>query len=198
MSDTNIFPIEESLVSRSRKERSFGVKSCTFWFCGLSGSGKSTLAIALEEFLFSKGYPSVVLDGDNLRKGLCQNLGFTLEDRRENVRRASEIAKILVNNGNIAIVSMISPTADIRNLARQTIGEDDYCEIFVKSSFEKCKERDVKGLYAKSDQGVLSSLTGKDSSFEIPKDPWLVIDTELDKKEESMTKLFDAVLVKIQ
>ncbi len=94
MSDTNIFPIDESLISRSRKEQSFGVKSCTFWFCGLSGSGKSTLAIALEEFLFSKGYPSVVLDGDNLRKGLCQNLGFTLEDRRENVRRASEIAKI--------------------------------------------------------------------------------------------------------
>ena len=104
---------------------------------------------------------------------------------------------MLISNGLIPIVSLISPTIKIRGTAKNIIGYDDFNEIFVKSSFQKCKERDVKGLYAKSDQGGLSSLTGKDSSFEIPEKPWLVIDTEIEKKEESMTKLFDAVLGKI-
>ena len=162
--------------------------------CGLSGSGKSTLAIALERFLYEQGVSSIVLDGDNLREGLCKDLEFSMEDRMENVRRVGECAKLLVRNGFVTIVSLISPTREIRETARSIIGKDDFFEILVKSSFEKCKERDVKGLYAKSDQGEIKSFSGKDSAFEEPGEPWLAIDTEKETVEESMTKLCDAVL----
>ena len=194
----NIYPIDDRLLSRSDREDTYGYKAMVFWLCGLSGSGKSTLAIGLEKFLFSKNIHAVVLDGDNLRSGVCKDLGFSLEDRMENIRRISEIAKILISNGHIPIVSLISPTIKIRETAKSIIGDDDFNEIFVKSSFQKCQDRDVKGLYAKSDQGNLASFSGKDSVFEEPTNPWLEIDTENETHLQSMTKLCDAVLGKIQ
>ena len=193
----NIYPINDQMLSRENRENTYGYRASVFWLCGLSGSGKSTLAIGLEKFLFSKNIHAVVLDGDNLRSGVCQDLGFSLEDRMENIRRISEIAKVLISNGLVPIVSLISPTRKIRETAKNIIGDDDFNEIFVKSSFQKCQERDVKGLYAKSDQGSLGSFSGKDSAFEEPTNPWLEIDTENETQEQSMTKLCDAVLGKI-
>ena len=198
MSSENIHPIDDRLLSRAERENAFGYRAGVFWLCGLSGSGKSTLAIGLEKYLFSKNIHAIVLDGDNLRGGICKDLGFSMEDRMENIRRISEIAKVLTSNGLISIVSLISPTQKIRESARNIIGDDDFHEIFVKSSFQKCKERDVKGLYAKSDLGNLGSFSGKDSAFEEPTNPWLEINTEIETYEQSMTNLFDAVLAKIQ
>ena len=139
-----------------------------------------------------------MLDGDNLRNGLCEDLSFSLKDRMENVRRVSEIAKIISSNGIICIVSLISPTNQIRNLARSIIGEKDFHEIYIKASYKECRKRDVKGLYAKSDGGKLMSFSGKDSVFEEPMNPWLLIDTENDVIHDCMTKLCDAVLGKIR
>ena len=198
MPSENIHPIDDRLLSRAEREKASGYRAGVFWLCGLSGSGKSTLAIGLEKYLFSKNIHTVVLDGDNLRGGICKDLGFSMEDRMENIRRISEIAKVLTSNGLISIVSLISPTQKIRESARNIIGYEDFHEIFVKSSFQKCKDRDVKGLYAKSDQGNLASFSGKDSAFEEPTNPWLEIDTENETQEQSMTKLCDAVLGKIQ
>ena len=144
-----------------------------------------------------KKIQNLVIDGDNVRSGLCQDLGFSIDDRKENVRRVSEMAKLMARNGFVVIVSLISPTREIREYAKKIIGEDDFFEIFVKSSFEKCKQRDVKGLYAKLDKGKISSFTGKDSAFEDPTTPWLLLDTENTPLESSMTKLSSAVINEI-
>jgi len=193
MSSQNIFPINDRFVTRQKKEISFGHRGGVYWLCGLSGSGKSTLAISLEKFLFEKNCHSIVLDGDNLRSGICNDLGFSMEDRKENVRRVSEAAKLMASNGYIAIVSLISPTKEVRSLAKKIIGEVDYFEIFIKSTFEKCHERDVKGLYADSESGKITSFTGKDSVFEDPTAPWMVIDTEHETIANSVSKICDAV-----
>lgn len=198
MSSDNIHPIEKKFISREIKATFLGYKGGVFWMCGLSGSGKSTLAIGLEKALFKEGINSIILDGDNLRAGLNKDLGFSISERMENIRRVSEVAKILASNGMIIIVSLISPTIELRECARQIIGEDDFFEIFVKSSFEKCKQRDVKGLYAKSLRGDIKSFTGKDSVFEEPINPWLTIDTEIETENDSMTKLLTEVLGEIR
>ena len=148
----------------------------------------------LEKYLFEKKIQNLVIDGDDVRTGLCQDLGFSIDDRKENVRRVSEMAKLMARNGFVVIVSLISPTREIREYAKKIIGEDDFFEIFVKSSFEKCKQRDVKGLYAKLDKGKISSFTGKDSAFEDPTTPWLLLDTENTPLESSMTKLSSAII----
>jgi adenylylsulfate kinase len=197
MSSNNIHPIEDRLVARNLRESSNKHKGGVFWLCGLSGSGKSTLALLLEKYLFEKKIQNLVIDGDNVRSGLCQDLGFSIDDRKENVRRVSEMAKLMARNGFVVIVSLISPTREIREYAKKIIGEDDFFEIFVKSSFEKCKQRDVKGLYAKLNKGKISSFTGKDSAFEDPTSPWLLLDTENTPLESSMTKLSSAVINEI-
>ena len=152
MTSQNIHPIQDRLLARTVRESSNKHKG-VFWLCGLSGSGKSTLALLLEKYLFEKKIQNLVIDGDDVRSGLCRDLGFSIDDRKENVRRVSEVAKLMTRNGFVVIVSLISPTKEIREYAKEIIGEDDFFEIFVKSSFEKCKQRDVKGLYAKSDRG---------------------------------------------
>lgn len=194
MSSKNIHPIEHRLLARNLRESSNKHKGGVFWLCGLSGSGKSTLALLLEKYLFEKKIQNLVIDGDDVRSGLCQDLGFSIDDRKENVRRVSEMAKLMARNGFVVIVSLISPTREIREYAKKIIGEDDFFEIFVKSSFEKCKQRDVKGLYAKLDKGKISSFTGKDSAFEDPTAPWLMLDTENTPLESSMTKLSSAII----
>lgn len=197
MSSKNIHPIVDRLLARHLRESSNKHKGGVFWLCGLSGSGKSTLALLLEKYLFEKKIQNLVIDGDNVRSGLCQDLGFSIDDRKENVRRVSEMAKLMARNGFVVIVSLISPTKEIREYAKKIIGNDDFFEIFVKSSFEKCKQRDVKGLYAKLDRGKIDSFTGKDSAFEDPTSPWLLLDTENTPLESSMTKLSSAVINEI-
>jgi adenylylsulfate kinase len=197
MTSQNIHPIEDRLLARSEREASNKHKGGVFWLCGLSGSDKSTLALLLEKYLFEKKIQSLVIDGDDVRSGLCQDLGFSIDDRKENVRRVSEMAKLMARNGFVVIVSLISPTKEIREYAKEIIGEEDFFEIFVKSSFEKCKQRDVKGLYAKVENGKIDSFTGKDSTFEDPTSPWLLLDTENTSLESSMTKLSSAVIKEV-
>lgn len=197
MTSQNIHPIQDRLLSRTVRESSNKHKGGVFWLCGLSGSGKSTLALLLEKYLFEKKIQNLVIDGDDVRSGLCRDLGFSIDDRKENVRRVSEMAKLMARNGFVVIVSLISPTQEIRDYAKKIIGKEDFFEIFIKSSFEKCKQRDVKGLYAKLDKGKISSFTGKDSAFEDPTTPWLLLETENASIESSMTKLSSAVINEI-
>ena len=192
MSD-NLFPISDRLLKQSDRESLVGQSAKVIWMCGLSGSGKSTLATALERKLFSQKRLVYVLDGDNIRTGLSSGLSFSDEDRRENIRRIAEVSKLFVDAGVISINSFITPNADLRKMARETIGKDNLVEVYVKASFEICMKRDVKGLYAKADKGLVPQFTGKDSGFEEPTDSDLVIDTEAQSVEESLKLLFHFV-----
>ncbi len=168
------------------------------WFYGISGSGKSTLAIALEKQLHARGHLSYVLDGDNIRTGLNKGLGFSDEDRQENIRRIAEVSNLFVDCGVICINSFITPREDLREMARSIIGKPNIVEIYVKASFETCQQRDVKGLYAKAQKGLVPKFTGKDSGFEEPVEPDLIIDTENESIEESLQKVLSFVLPQIE
>jgi adenylylsulfate kinase len=192
MSD-NLHPISDRLLKQSDRESLVGQSAKVIWMCGLSGSGKSTLATALEKKLFSQKRLVYVLDGDNIRTGLNNGLSFSDEDRRENIRRIAEVSKLFVDAGVISINSFITPNADLRKMARETIGKENLIEVYVKASFETCMKRDVKGLYAKADKGLVPQFTGKDSGFEEPTDSDLVIDTEAQSVEESLKLLFQFV-----
>ena len=192
MSD-NLYPISDRLLKQSDRESLVGQSAKVIWMCGLSGSGKSTLATALEKKLFSQKRLVYVLDGDNIRTGLSSGLSFSDEDRRENIRRIAEVSKLFVDAGVISINSFITPNADLRKMARETIGKDNLVEVYVKASFETCMKRDVKGLYAKADKGLVPQFTGKDSGFEEPTDSDLVIDTEAQSVEEPLKLLFQFV-----
>lgn len=193
----NLHPITDRLLTRSDRESITQQRSKVIWMCGLSGSGKSTLATALEKRLHAEGKLVYVLDGDNIRTGLNSGLGFSDEDRSENIRRIAEVSKLFVDAGVVAINSFITPNASLRAMAREIIGKDDLIEVYVKASFETCRKRDVKGLYAKADKGLVPQFTGKDSGFEEPEDSDLVIDTEALTIEESLDALFDYVFSKV-
>ena len=175
-----------------------GHEGAVFWLCGLSGSGKSTLAVELEKKLADQAIHSIVLDGDNLRSTLNKDLGFSEDDREENLRRVSEVAKLLVGNGEVVIVSFITPLDKFREQAKSIIGSVDYFEVYVQASFETCRKRDVKGLYAKASEGKISDFTGKDSAFEPPSSPWLTIDTENDDLAKSSDTLLQAALKEVR
>ncbi len=181
------------MLGRSAKERLLGQRGCVVWLYGISGSGKSTLANLLERHLHEQGKLTKLLDGDNVRTGLNSGLGFSDDDRRENIRRVGEVARLFVSAGVITICSFITPAKSLRSLARQIIGEDDFLEVYVKCSFEKCAERDVKGLYAKARDGGVKHFTGKDSAFEEPNEADLIIDTEAEPEAESLAKLIALV-----
>lgn len=166
------------MISRDEREVRLGQRGKVFWFTGLSGSGKSTLAIALERRLFDQGYHVVILDGDNMRTGINNNLSFTPEDRAENIRRIAEIAKLYLNNGIICIVSFISPTREMRDHARQIIGPQDFVEVFIDTPLEICEARDVKGLYKKARAGEIPDFTGIYAPYEAPSSPDIHIQTE--------------------
>lgn len=153
-------------VPTTEWEKRLNQKGIVLWFTGLSGSGKTTIAHALQEKFFKNGYLCQVLDGDDLRKGINNNLSFSLEDREENVRRTAEVAKILADSGIITIVSLISPTEKVRNLARTIIGKKRFLEIYINTPLEICEQRDVKGLYKKARNGEIKNFTGIDSPFE--------------------------------
>lgn len=178
---SNLYPTHDKLVSRAEKEKRLGQKGQVLWFYGLSGSGKSTIAQALDRELHEAGLFTKVLDGDNVRAGLNSNLGFSDEDRAENIRRVAETAKLFAEAGVITLASFITPTTNLREQARAVIGAGDLTLIYTKASFEACQKRDPKGLYAKVAAGEVKQFTGKDSGFEEPSEASsdVVIDTEL-------------------
>ena len=196
MSD-NLHPITDRLLARSDREKVTRQRSKVIWLCGLSGSGKSTLAVDLEKRLYAAGKLAYVLDGDNVRKGLNSGLGFSDDDRKENIRRIAEVSKLFVDAGIVTINSFITPTEELRSLARSVIGKEDLIEVYVHASFETCQKRDVKGLYAKAEKGLVPSFTGKDSGFEAPETSDLIIDTESLSIDESSDRLFDFVIDQI-
>jgi adenylylsulfate kinase len=174
---TNIHPETRRFLDRAAKEELLRQKGVVLWLYGLSGSGKSTIANEVERVLHGDGRMTAILDGDNLRTGLNSNLGFSDEDRTENVRRVAETAKLLAGQGIIVFVSVITPLRRHRAAAREIIGSD-FHEIYVKADFNTCAERDPKGLYAKAKEGKIGQFTGKDSGFEEPENAELVLDTQ--------------------
>lgn len=175
-------------VFRPDREQRNGHKSSVFWFTGLSGSGKSTIAHEVEKRLFDKGLRSYVFDGDNVRHGLCCNLGFSPEDRAENLRRISEVAKLFVENGTICFCAFIAPLQVDRHSIREILGAD-YHEIFVSCPLEVCETRDVKGYYKRARAGEIKNYTGISAPYDVPEHPDLVVHTERESIEESVEKV---------
>lgn len=195
---THIYPIFEGMLQRADKERHLQQRSKVLWLTGLSGSGKSTLAIALERELYSKGYATKLLDGDNIRSGINNNLGFTAEDRMENIRRIAEVAKLFVQAGVITICSFVSPTREIRALARQVIGQADFMEVYINCPLEICEQRDVKGLYKKARAGEIKQFTGIDAPFEPPEAPSLEVRTDRQTLAESVASILQILYPQIE
>lgn len=193
----HIYPIFDRMLTRSDKEELLKQHSVMIWFTGLSGSGKSTIAIALERELQKRGLLCRILDGDNIRSGINNNLGFSAEDRVENIRRIAEIGKLFVDTGIITLAAFISPNNDIREMAANIIGKEDFMEIYVSTPIEECERRDVKGLYAKARKGEIKSFTGISAPFEAPEHPALSLDTSKLSVEESVNKLLDLILPRV-
>jgi adenylylsulfate kinase len=193
----NLHPVFGRILMREDKERLLRQRSKVIWFTGLSGSGKTTLAAELEKRLNYNGYLTQILDGDNIRSGINNNLGFSEEDRMENIRRISEVTKLLINSGVIALNSFISPTREIRHKAMDIIGRDNFIEVFVSTPLEVCEQRDVKGLYRKAREGKILNFTGIDSPFEEPVDPDVDVDTSVLTIQESVDKILEVILPKI-
>ena len=196
--NTHIYPIFEQMLQRSDREQLLRQKSVMIWFTGLSGSGKSTLAIALERELYKRGFLTRILDGDNIRSGINNNLGFSEADRTENIRRIAEVSKLFVDCGIVTIAAFISPTRAIRQMAREIIGKDDFLEVYVSTPLEECEKRDVKGLYKKARKGEIRDFTGISAPFEAPLHPFLEIDTSCHSLEESVKILLEAIEAKIK
>lgn len=184
------------LLTAEERENRLKQKTVTLWLTGLSGSGKSTLAFALEYTLHKRGYSAVVLDGDNVRHGLCRDLGFSAEDRSENIRRVAEVARIMNDAGMIVITSFISPFRKDRSLAREIIGETRFREIHLSAELSVCEQRDPKGLYKKARAGTLEEFTGVSSPYEAPLAPFERIDTAIQNLEESVALLISHLELK--
>ena len=193
----NIYPVFDRIYDRKVKEEILRQSAKVIWFTGLSGSGKTTLAANLEKELFFRRYFCQVLDGDNIRSGINNNLGFSKEDRLENIRRIAEVTKLLINTGMITICSFISPTEEIRQLARKIIGEKDFIEIFLNPPLEVCEQRDTKGLYKKARAGEIKDFTGISSPFEAPSNPNLEIDTSVTSIKDSVELIFNTIIDRI-
>lgn len=186
------------MQSRSDKERQLGQRGATIWFTGLSGSGKSTIAIALEERLSREGILCRILDGDNIRTGINRGLGFSEEDRRENIRRIAEVCKLFTDTGIVTLAAFVSPTNELRELAREIIGDEDFIEVYVSTPLEECERRDVKGLYAKARRGEIRDFTGITSPFEVPVKPTLTIDTTNRDIESCVDEVYNVIIEKIR
>ena len=192
-----IYPIFEKMMTREDKEALLKQRSVMVWFTGLSGSGKSTIAIALERELHQRGLLCRILDGDNIRSGINNNLGFSAEDRVENIRRIAEVSKLFVDTGIITIAAFISPNNELRKMAASIIGEENFLEIYVSTPIEECEKRDVKGLYAKARRGEIKNFTGISAPFEAPESPDLSLATSKLSVEESVKLLLDLILPKV-
>lgn len=196
--ENNIYPIFTQMQTREEKERLLGQRGITLWFTGLSGSGKSTVAIALEKKLSSEGVLCRIIDGDNVRCGLNAGLGFSPQDRKENIRRIAEVCKLFTQTGIVTLATFISPTREIRGMARDIIGEEDFMEVFIATPLEECEKRDVKGLYARARKGEIKEFTGISAPFEEPEDPAVRIDTSRLSLEESVRQIAAAVMPRIR
>lgn len=197
MSQENIHPTFDRILSRGDKEQFLKQHSKVIWMTGLSGSGKTTIAIALEQKLRDKGFLTQVLDGDNVRTGINNNLGFTVEDRTENIRRIAEVSKLFANCGIITINCFVSPTIEIRGQAKEIIGETDFIEVFVNTPIDICEQRDVKGLYKKARAGEIKNFTGIDSPFEAPLNPTVDVKTADLSIEQAANQILENILPKI-
>ena len=191
----NIYPIFDRMLTRADKEQLLGQRGMMIWFTGLSGSGKSTIAIALERELQRRRLLCRILDGDNIRSGINSNLGFSPEDRVENIRRIAEVGKLFVDTGIITLAAFISPTNELRRMAARIIGEQDFYEVYVSTPLEECERRDVKGLYAKARRGEIRDFTGISAPFEVPEHPALSLDTSQITVEESVDRILKLINV---
>ena len=194
----HVYPIFDKMLSRSAKEQLLGQKGLMVWFTGLSGSGKSTLAVALERELHQRGLLCRILDGDNIRSGINNNLGFSAADREENIRRIAEVGKLFVDTGIITLAAFISPDEKMRQMAASIIGNGDFLEVYVNTPIEACEKRDVKGLYAKARKGEIKNFTGVSAPFEAPENPDISNDTSVTSLEESVQALLSIILPKIK
>jgi len=183
--------IHDYEISRSKRNKVNGHESFVLWFTGLSGSGKSTIANKVEEELFYKGVSTYALDGDNIRSGINKGLGFTKEDRLENLRRIAEVSKLFVDAGIITIAAFVSPLISDRDQVKHIVGENDLIEIFVDTSLEECERRDVKGLYKKARAGEIKNFTGIDAPYEAPLNPEIHIETETTKVDEAVQHIIE-------
>lgn len=180
-------------VNKNTRSQRNNQKPAIVWFTGLSGSGKSTSADALEKHLFRLGYNTYLLDGDNVRHGLCKDLGFTDQDRVENIRRVGEVSKLMVDAGLIVLVSFISPFIRERQMVRQMVEEGEFVEVFVNTPIDVCEQRDPKGLYKKARAGEIRNFTGIDSPYEAPSNPEISIDTSKKDLPEIIDELMDGL-----
>ena len=193
MTDTNIFPIYDRMMTREDKERLLHQRGLMIWFTGLSGSGKSTIALGVERELHQRGLLCRILDGDKIRSGINAGLGFSAEDRRENIRRIAEVGKLFVDTGVVTLAAFVSPTNEYRQLARDIIGAEDFIEVYVSTPLEECERRDVKGLYARARRGEVKEFTGISAPFEVPEHPALCLDTSVLPLQESVRRVVELI-----
>lgn len=192
-----LFSVDSRISYEKRKERLQQAPKL-IWLTGLSGSGKSTLAIGLEQYLFETGFKVYLLDGDNIRKGINKDLGFSSADRTENIRRIAEVSKLMLDAGLIIISAFISPLRVQRAMVKQIVGEDRFTEVFIDCPLEICEQRDSKGLYQKARKGLIPDFTGIDSPYEIPENPHLIVHTDKETIEESLSKIIYSVESRVQ
>lgn len=187
-----IFPFDSKITSGQRK-KAMMQEPRLIWLTGLSGAGKTTLALRLEHYFFNKDFKVFILDGDNIRNGLCNDLGFTEEDRKENLRRVAEVARLMLDAGLIVICAFISPCGEDRLAIKNIVGEQRFIEVYVNCTVKVCEERDVKGLYAKARKGIISNFTGISAPYEPPLLPAIEIRTDEETVEESVQKIIKLV-----
>ncbi|WP_266205944.1 adenylyl-sulfate kinase [Pontibacter kalidii] len=188
----NIYPFK-SKVGYEQRRYQMQQEPRLVWLTGLSGSGKSTLALRLEHHLFHQGYKVFLLDGDNIRNGLCRDLSFTQQDRKENMRRVAEVANLMLEAGMVVICAFISPYEEERELARHIVGPERFTEVYINCSLRVCEQRDTKGLYAKARQGLIKEFTGISAPYEVPQNPHLILNTDQEKIDDSLQKLVTLV-----
>ena len=197
-SKENIFTIFDDILQREDKEAFLNQRSMVIWMTGLSGSGKTTVAKGVERHLHSQGVLNQLLDGDNIRVGISNNLTFSSEDRGENIRRIAEVSKLFMNCGIVTLNCFVSPTKKVRQVAKDIIGEKNFLEVYINASISTCEKRDVKGLYKKARKGEIKDFTGISAPFEAPENPELEINTSELSIEESVQKVLDYILPKIK
>ena len=185
-----LYPFSSKISYEQRKDM-MQQEPCLVWLTGLSGSGKSTLALRLEHYLFHKGYKVFLLDGDNIRHGLNHDLGFTEQDRKENLRRVAEVAKLMLDAGLVVLCAFISPYQEERALVKQIVGENRFTEVYVNCSLEECEKRDTKGLYDKARRGIIPNFTGISAPYQAPQKPDVELKTDEESIEESLCKLIE-------
>ena len=190
----NIFTSFDDILQREDKESLLKQKSKVIWMTGFSGSGKTTVAKGVERYLHSQGILNQLLDGDNIRVGISNNLSFSSEHRSENIRRIAEVSKLFLNCGIVTLNCFVSPTIEIRNIAKKIIGEENFIEVYINATLETCENRDIKGLYKKARKGEIKDFTGISAPFEAPENPEIEINTSELSIDESVQKVLDYIL----